>query len=394
MNLPQGFIDRVLGDGRIPDAGGLLRALSEGEPTVAVRYNRLKGAAPAPGADLVPWCPAGEYLPERPSFTLDPRFHQGLYYVQDPSSMAIDAVIRSLNLSSPVSYLDACAAPGGKTTAAIDALPRGSFVLANEAEPARARALCENLTKWGYPEVAVTLGPAQKLGRQLPAGSFDVIAADVPCSGEGMMRKEPKAAEQWSQGLVESCARLQFEIVEGLWPLLRPGGYLIYSTCTFAPEEDEDQVARICAELGAEQLPLPELPGVVGGHFYPHLVRGEGLYIALLRKPGDSPARKLDLRKANVIQRGPGEEFEQKGRAQVPTHAHALRYDLDPGETPAVDVDRETALRYLRREALSLEEDAPRGILLLRYDSRPLGYVNNLGSRANNLLPKALRILH
>lgn len=398
--LPREFGERVLADSSIPNPQGLLDALTSGSPSVAIRHNPLKGSAPAADADTVSWCSLGEYLAERPSFTMDPRFHQGLYYVQDPSSMALEAVIGSLGLTRSVNYLDACAAPGGKTTAAISALPAGSFVVANEAEPARASVLCQNLMKWGYPRVAVTLGPAQRLGR-LPRGLFDVIAADVPCSGEGMMRKDPKAVEQWTPGLVRSCAALQFEIVESLWPLLRPGGYLIYSTCTFAPEEDEDNVARIVAELGAEQLPLPSMPGVVNGHFYPHLVRGEGLYMALLRKPGGdddvAPApeitQKMLERAARLLRWGLGTEWEAKGKTRIPTHALAMRADLERGQWPEVDVELADALRFLHRDALTLPPDTPRGIVLLTYGGHPLGWVNNLGSRANNLLPKELRIL-
>lgn len=391
-NLPAEFCARVLADPGIPNPQGLLDALASGSPSVAVRHNRLKGCAPAAGADLVPWCTAGEYLGERPNFTMDPRFHQGLYYVQDPSSMALGAVIESLGLEGPVNYLDACAAPGGKTTAAIDSLPPGSFVLANEAEPARAAVLCENLMKWGYANTEVTIGPAQKLRKLLPRESFDVIAADVPCSGEGMMRKDPKAVAQWTPGLVASCARLQFEIIESIWPLLKPGGYLIYSTCTFAEAEDEGNVSRIVNELGAEQPALPEFPGVVRGHFYPHLVRGEGLYMALLRKPGESRGLRLDDHRLHVG-RPVGEEYEMKGRERIPTHALAMRADFDAGIYRQVDVDRPTALRFLHRDALALPDGTPRGLTLLTYMGRPLGWVNNLGSRANNLLPKPLRIL-
>ncbi len=391
-NLPEKFVERILGDGNIPNPKGLLDALASGSPSVAIRHNKTKGCSRPSECCPVPWCPEGEYLTERPNFTFDPEFHQGLYYVQDPSSMALSVVIKSLNLSEPVCYLDACAAPGGKTTAAIDALPPDSFILANEADAARANVLCQNLMKWGYPNVAVSLGPAQKLAK-LPAESFDIIAADVPCSGEGMMRKDPKAIEQWSPALVESCARLQFEIIEAIWPLLRPGGFLIYSTCTFARQEDEDNVNRFCTELGAELLPLPEMPGTVNGHFYPHLIEGEGLYIALMRKPGNSPRKPLSLKKAHIIQNGVGEEFELKGRNKIPTHALAMRCDFDPAEYPAVDIDLPTALSFLHRDSLTLPADTPRGITLLTYKSRPLGWVNNLGSRANNLLPKHLRIL-
>ncbi len=391
-NLPEKFVERILGDPNIPNPQGLLDSLVSGSPSVAIRHNRTKGVQRPELADPVPWCAFGEYLSERPNFTLDPKFHQGLYYVQDPSSMAISAVIESLSLTEPVNYLDACAAPGGKTTAAIDSLPPGSFILANEADSARANVLCQNLMKWGYPNVAVTLGPAQKLAK-LPAESFDIIAADVPCSGEGMMRKDPKAVEQWTPALVESCARLQFEIIEAIWPLLRPGGFLIYSTCTFAPQEDEANVARFCSELGAELLPLPSLPGTVNGHFYPHLIRGEGLYIALLRKPGNSLRQPLSLKKANVIQSGVGEEYEMKGRDKIPSHALIQRFDFNPDEYQLVEVDRQTALRFLHRDAITLPDGTPRGLTLLTFESRPLGWVNNLGSRANNLLPKHLRIL-
>lgn len=395
--LPEEFVARILGDSSIPDPQGLLDELASGNPCVAIRHNRLKGSRPADGADLVPWCNRGEYLAERPQFTFDPHLHQGLYYVQDASSMALGAVIESLGLDRPVQYLDCCAAPGGKTTAAIDALPAGSFIVANEAEPARAAALDENLMRWGYPDVAITVGPAQRLGR-LPEGCFDVIGADVPCSGEGMMRKDPKAIEQWNPGLVESCARLQRDILSAVWPLLRPGGYMIYSTCTFAAAEDENQVRWLADEFGAEVMELPPMPGVVNGHFFPHLVRGEGLFMALLRKPGDSvrPARRLtekDLAKATKLLRYGSIDTEPKGRDVIPSHAAAQRYDFDASKWPQAEVDRPAALQFLHRDAITLPEGTPRGLTLLTYDGRPLGWVNNLGSRANNLLPRNLRIL-
>lgn len=394
--LPDEFIARILSDDSIPDPEGLLDRLASGNPSVAIRHNRLKSCRPAPGADLVPWCPDGEYLSERKQFTFDPAFHQGLYYVQDPSSMAISAVIASLGLDRPIVYLDACAAPGGKTTAAIDALPAGSFIVANEADPTRAAVLDENLMKWGYADVAITVGQAQKLAK-LPTGCFDIIAADVPCSGEGMMRKDHKAVEQWTPGLVRACAALQMEIIEAVWTLLRPGGYLIYSTCTFSRNENEDNVNRICTELGAEQLPLPDMPGTVNGHFYPHLVRGEGLYIALLKKHGNEhSARRLtekELAKATRLLRFGSIDTEPKGKEMIPSHALALRADFDPRRYNTIDVDRETALHFLHRDAVTLPADIPRGLTLLTYGDRPLGWVNNLGNRANNLLPKHLRIL-
>jgi 16S rRNA C967 or C1407 C5-methylase (RsmB/RsmF family) len=399
--LPQAFCERVLADASIPNAQGLLDALSAGNPSVAIRYNRRKGLMPEPDAPRVAWwSERSRYFAERPQFTFDPAFHQGRYYVQDASSMAIGAVIESLGLTQPVTYLDACAAPGGKTTAAIDALPDGSFVLANEFEPTRAATLRDNLMKWGYGRVAVTVGDTARL-RRLGADTFDVIAADVPCSGEGMMRKDPQAVAQWSPGLVRRCAELQREILENIWPLLRPGGHLIYSTCTFAAEEDERNVQWLVDELGAELLPLPfpDEWGVVGGHFYPHLIHGEGLYMALLRKSGagrptggNGITEKLLRKAANVMTYG-FETTELKGRDEIPTHALALSTECPRGKFPEVDVDRLTALQFLHRDAITLPPDTPRGMVLLTYQSHPLGWVKNLGNRANNLLPKHLRIL-
>lgn len=398
--LPEAFKQRILTQTpSIPNPQGLLDALSSGSPCVAIRHNRRKHGGPADGANTVPWCDLGEYLPERRRFTFDPAFHQGRYYVQDPSSMSIAAVIASLGLTRPVAYLDACAAPGGKTTAAIDALPDGSFVVANEYDPARADALIENLTRWGATDVAVTVGATDRLARYGEA-TFDVIAADVPCSGEGMMRKEPRAVEQWTPALVEQCAALQRDIVGNLWPMLRPGGYFIYSTCTFSPQENEDNVEWLCHEFGAERLPLPfgETEGVIGGHFYPHLVRGEGLFIALLRKSGenlqpDPSVCEKRLRKATRVAMFGVERTELKGRDEIPTHRAILATDWRRGSLPESEVDTDTALKFLHRDAITLPEGTPRGIVVLTYEGLPLGLVKNLGTRANNLLPKQHRIL-
>ena len=206
----------------------LADTLREGEPAVSVRLNNGKPSdisALFPDSDgKVPWCPSGFYLSERPSFTLDPAFHQGRYYVQEASSMFHRHVVESLvKPGMPVSLLDACAAPGGKTTAAIDALPVGSVVVANEYVPARAAILRENAIKWGFPGIIVTRGDTRDLGKL--RDSFAMFIADVPCSGEGMMRKDPDAVAQWSEDLIEECADRQWEIVGNLWNTLRPGGY-------------------------------------------------------------------------------------------------------------------------------------------------------------------------
>lgn len=448
IQLPQGFVDSMASREPRGDYSRLVEALAAGESPVSVRLNRAKGADESlfDGAERVDWCDDGLYLATRPQFTLDPALHQGLYYVQDASSMAQKAAVaRACNLMDisgrPMRYLDACAAPGGKTTAAIAALPADAFVTANEFDPKRTSILIENLAKWGRPAV-VTRGDASAI-KGLD-NFFDIVAADVPCSGEGMMRKDPKAVAQWSEGLIESCAARQKAIVDSLWRTLRPGGIMIYSTCTFNLPENEDIVAWLIEEHDACALEIPELercaitkadPGCnfSAYHFLPGVIRGEGLFIAMLRKPGDSepvrpkaakfkavkgfeaplhgswlctadgnsvraiPAAHADLTAAvaaamHTVASGI-ELGEIKGRDFIPAQALAMAADLRRGVYAEAEVDRNTALQYLRREAICLDSQAPRGIVLLTYLNRPLGFVKNLGNRANNLYPAQWRIL-
>jgi 16S rRNA C967 or C1407 C5-methylase (RsmB/RsmF family)/NOL1/NOP2/fmu family ribosome biogenesis protein len=419
---------------------GLADALANTAPDVSVRVNTLKHCAVSGEADRVPWCETGYYLGERPQFTIDPALHQGLYYVQDASSMILHTIAKRLTADGePVRWLDACAAPGGKTTAVVDALPQGSLVVANEFDFKRAAALLENVERWGAANVVVSRGDTDKF-RKLP-GFFDIVSVDAPCSGEGMMRKEAVAVQQWSPRLVQQCAELQREILSNVWQALRPGGVLVYSTCTFNRSEDEENVQWIIDELGAEpiDLQLGELPGVMGGvdtdvpcaRFLPGRVRGEGLFVAVLRKDGDAAAVRTALPKGVKPVKAPGDWLQGdytylaeadklravptahlaemlklqstlsvvnygllaatvKGKDYLPTAALARAVDVNAAAWPSVDVDLDTALSYLRGEAVSV--DALRGIVLLTYASRPLGFVKNLGNRANNLLPDNRRI--
>lgn len=437
-------------------ASGITEAIETTEPSVAVRLNPLKcrdkelPPAVADATGKVAWCAEGFYFDERPDFTHDPAMHQGLYYVQDASSMAIGLIISHLTAQAdrPLYYLDACAAPGGKTTAAIAALPYGSFVVANEYDFRRAEILKENVMKWGYPHVAVSRGDTSRF-RRLTA-TFDIVAADVPCSGEGMMRKDAKAAEQWTAGLVKQCAVRQREILSNLWPSLKPGGYLIYSTCTFNTSENEDIIQWLTEEYGAEpvELPLGLFPGAEQPksmlRFFPGRVRGEGLAIGVVRKPDDNQARATTKKsKGNTpgnhkrggiagqvadlltletepissddgeTLRAIGKEHIQfvtqlgktlqlihagieigvaKGNKIVPSQGLALSAALRRGAFAEAEVDLATAIAFLRRESLG-GFDAPRGMLLLTYGGTPLGFVNHLGNRSNNLYPTAWRIL-
>ncbi len=205
------------------------------------------------------------------------------------TTLAVKQAVSLLGLTSGVLLLDACAAPGGKTIAAIDALPPGSMAVANEYVPGRAAILAENLAKWGSPAKMVTRGDTARF-RKLP-GTFDIVMADVPCSGEGMFRKDPEAVRQWTPALVEECAARQREIVANLWETLREGGIFIYSTCTFNRTENEDMLAWLLAEYpDGIHIPL-DIPDGWGPvttdgctHFVPGRVRGEGLTIFMVSK--------------------------------------------------------------------------------------------------------------
>lgn len=436
MDLPEGFLKEI---SKYPELDILKDSLLS-EPEVSVRFNPCK-TVPADYADSprVPWCGEGVYLFERPRFTFDPAFHQGRYYVQDASSMAIAAVLRHL-VDSPVRYLDACAAPGGKVTSALSVLPEGSVTLANEYDFKRADILVENIAKWGNPNVVVSRGDTSRF-RKLTS-MFDIVSVDAPCSGEGMMRKDMHAREQWSEALVKQCASIQREILGNLWCALRPGGYLIYSTCTFNRTENEENVEWLIDEYDAQPIVidgLEAIPTIHGGigcsfpcyRFIPGNVKGEGLFIAVLRKGEDPTAKRpkiqssiksLNDKRINKWLRGqmefiridddvyalPGSNASLmqflvekldvvyvgvhvatiKGKDIIPAHELALSSIIDISSFEVCDMNIEDSIRFLQRDNLVLSDEVKKGYVLLTYNNYPLGFVKNLGPRVNSLLPK------
>ncbi len=300
--LSEKFIDSLK---KLPgvDSEALVRALDT-PPCISLRLNRRKRMVLTefPSMKPVEWCTDGFYLSERPKFTLDPALHAGAYYVQDASSMIYQQIVEKIiGEKERLTVLDFCAAPGGKTTAVINAVPDGTTVVANEYVASRGKILRENLEKWGYPYV-ITTGSSSSQYASLPA-LFDLIAVDAPCSGEGMMRKDEEARRQWNESLVENCSRLQREILSDLIGCLKPGGYLLYSTCTFNIEEDEKNSLFLTEKLGLEPVEIDSLSltgiekagravadGVEALRFMPHLTDGEGLYVSIFRKPQDPDA--------------------------------------------------------------------------------------------------------
>lgn len=327
MKLPEAFCARVVRELGEEEGLALCRALDT-EACVSVRLNPAK-KLPAPSDDRVPWCAAGYYLPQRPLFTLDAAFHAGAYYVQEASSQFVGWLLRDEELRGR-RVLDLCAAPGGKTTLYASLVGPDGLVVANEIDRRRVQALADNVRKWGTGNVVVT---ANEPARFAAAEEwFDVAAVDAPCSGEGMFRKMPEAREEWSEGAVTQCAARQLEILKEAWRTLKPGGLLIYSTCTFNSSEDEGVVEAFGAWAADETEPCGEafMPdekwGIVTGsvgkfrtyHFYPHRTRGEGFFAAVVRKRGRGGGRPAGLRiRPERGRRTPLQPVERRERTEL-----------------------------------------------------------------------------
>lgn len=468
MELPVSFVDytrSLLGDA---EYGRLSEALSAEQP-VSIRLNEAKyPVASSPlsgdGSCRVPWTSAGFYLSRRPTFTFDPLFHAGCYYVQEASSMFVEQALRQYMSTAPVVALDLCAAPGGKSTHVRSLLPEGSLLVANEVIRNRSQILAENLTKWGHPDVVVTNNDPADFAPL--SAFFDVILTDVPCSGEGMFRKDPVAVSEWSPENVDVCWQRQRRILSDIWPCLKPGGLLVYSTCTYNTKEDEENIRWMRDTFGAEILPL-DIPAdwnITGNllagedfpvyRFLPHRTQGEGFFLALLRKPEQEeegleenfqPSRRKSAtscekkkqasaiskeqlafvrrwllspddyelsvvgtsvtafpkaylselsslqQSLRVIQSGVS-LAEAKGKDLIPPHALAMSCLLCTDAFSREEVAYEQAIAYLRKEAIVLSAAAPRGYVLLTYKDVPLGFVKNIGNRANNLYPQEWRI--
>lgn len=245
----------------------------------------------------VPWSSNGYYLKERPSFTLDPLFHAGAYYVQEASSMFLEEALKqTVDLSKPLRVLDLCAAPGGKSTLIQSVISPESLLVSNEVIKTRVNILAENITKWGAANVIVTNNDPKDFQRL--QNYFDVVVVDAPCSGSGLFRKDPNAINEWSENNVAHCAQRQQRILADIMPSLKEGGVIIYSTCSYSKQEDEEIADWLVDEFKVEtlQLKLDESWGIVeaasersgsfGYRFYPDKVKGEGFFIAAFKKPG------------------------------------------------------------------------------------------------------------
>ena len=411
----------------------------------SVRINPYKDIGLFVANEKVLWCSNGVYLKERPVFTLDPAFHAGAYYVQEASSMFLEHLLNSvLPDKKGLRVLDLCAAPGGKSTLIAGLLDKDSLLISNEVIRARASILEENMERWGYMNTWVAGNDPRDFGRL--NGYFDVIVVDAPCSGSGLWRKDARALDEWSEANVQLCSERQQRILADVWPALKEDGILVYATCSYSPQEDEDILDWLAGEYEVQSLPVEikeewgivpvsSSKGMAGYHFFPDKVKGEGFFIAALQKKEDAdelrPIRFKTLHdkkiqqlaghllkdddllfikdKENYCAIRPGHEadihFLQQAvylrktglklgspaaKEWLPDHEVALSIDANTG-LPGINADREQALRYLKREDMGIG-DLEKGWLVVRYNGLGLGWVKSLGNRMNNYLPKHWRI--
>ena len=450
--LPERFVERVRRDLGPEEGAALCRAL-EGESPVSVRLNGAKGM-PAPSDRRVGWSTEGYYLAERPSFTLDPDFHAGRYYVQEASSQFVGHIVEACGGAAGLRVLDLCAAPGGKTTLYASLVGREGLVVANEINRSRAAVLADNVRKWGTGNIAVTVNDPSQVARM--QGWFDVVAVDAPCSGEGMFRKSEEARSEWSEAAVGLCAERQRSILREAWQALRPGGLLLYSTCTFNFTENEEVLRDFAAWAAddlaaAECVPVEKEWGVVCGlegvfqtfRFYPHRAEGEGFFVAAVRKAADAGDRaRMPKPQRNPVAWAENRAMQELSRwvvepasmrfalagdtyygywsaqaeavrmlagvlnvicsgvemgqlfkgALKPAHALALFPALDRSAVSVAELSREEALSYLRRGEVPAERFAE-GMNLVTADGVALGFAKRIGRRCNNMYPNSLRIL-
>ncbi|TKG91910.1 rRNA methyltransferase [Puteibacter caeruleilacunae] len=434
------------------DYDSFKQSLEENSPT-SIRINDKKFNVENHGdaCDNIPWSTNGYYLPKRPSFTLDPLFHAGGYYVQEASSMFLEQVIKQhAKLDTPQKVLDLCAAPGGKSTHLLSLFHPESMVIANEVIKSRSNILAENTSKWGRCNVLVSNNDPRDF-ESLPH-YFDTIVIDAPCSGEGLFRKDPDAVNEWSTDNTQLCEERQQRILANIWESLKPGGLLVYSTCTYNPGENEQNMQWLQQQEELEFLPVETDnswgvqpvstdTGVIGYQFIPHHTKGEGFFICAVRKPDGIPQGGLKSKKSKVyqpdkqtnaelkkwikcdfnyelVQEGDDvfmmpslwykEIYHLKRRLRLvkmgckvceikkrnlnPTHELALSIYMNKANFPHYEATMEEAIKYLQKDVLKLPADAEKGLQTICYNSIPLGWIKNLGNRTNNLYPKEWRI--
>lgn len=452
--IPVGFKEKLTEFMEIHEVEALIESLGTDAPT-SIRINREKWSAHNAFVSLdslpgIRWCDDGFYLPERPRFAEIPQLYAGAFYVQEASSMAIAATKELFDTDDPI-VLDLCAAPGGKSTLMRAIMPENGILISNEIIPNRAHILAENMTKWGHEKQVVTQSAPREWKHFV--NFFDVVVVDAPCSGEGMFRKDMRARDEWSINQVDICVERQKDIIDAAWPLIKPGGFMVYSTCTFNQEENERQVEYIIDKYGGTpfqfQLDLPNMgySKYPCYRFMPHITNGEGLFLAAIQKgflsdsscvqkaknekfpktlkpfdneikvwlvdnetekyfgfehnhflhaiPQEMSSLHERLIKSNITILSEGIAVgEIKGKKWIPTTALVLNRKYKRNSLPECELTKLEAITYLKREAITLPASIEKGIVVVTYKGLPLGIINHLGNRSNNLYPTHWRIRH
>lgn len=449
-HFPKGFISSLQ---QTPgfNAESFVQTHQNADVPTSVRINPAKEVT-LNHSQPVPWCNNAFYLNSRPSFTFDPLFHAGCYYVQEASSMFIDHILHHVynKDKGPVKVLDLCAAPGGKSTLISSAISDDDLLVSNEIIKTRVPVLTDNLNRWGRTNVVVTNNDPKSFARM--KGFFDIIVVDAPCSGSGMFRKDPAAMDEWSEGNVALCQQRQERILADVYPALTEDGYLIYSTCSYSYEEDEAVLDWLCEEFELETVQMPLQPewGIVesqsathkawGYRFYPDKVKGEGLFAACLRKrentgqlqtfrSKNSPKpnyKEIDLLKPYV--QNPADLYFFKlnddwlainkhhrdsletlqyfmylkksgvrlgklaGKELIPDHELAQSLLINKDAFLQTELTHDQAIAYLRKDNFELDTKE-KGWSLMTYQGFVLGWAKLLPNRINNYYPKEIRIM-
>ena len=412
-------------------------------PVNSYRINTKKiSSSPFENATPVPWCNNGFYNEHRPRYAHHPYWHGGAFYVQEASSMFLQYALKEvLPLRENLSVLDLCAAPGGKSTLIASLLNKSSVLVSNEVIKSRVNVLQENIMKWGNSNSIITNSDSQQFSRLPPI--FDCIVVDAPCSGSGLFRKDPNALNEWSDNNIQLCTERQQRIVRNVLPALKDNGVLVYSTCSYSPEENEMMVNWLCRKYDLEKIAInvPEAWNIINSEagcyrFYPYLVQGEGFFISLLRKKVKEETLKFNIgqtlkkikpeerftkflnedfeffihnetlfaatesvittteilrqNKINLIQCGV-EAGQQKGDKFIPAHALALNEALNKN-IESLAVDETTAMQYLRKQTINI--DSGMGYKVLSYEGVNLGWINVIQNRINNMYPTHWRLVN
>ncbi|HRT90063.1 MAG TPA: rRNA cytosine-C5-methyltransferase [Bacteroidales bacterium] len=441
--FPETFIKRLETQGYI-DSDPLLEAMGRPSP-VSIRLNPLKWSRVPAGSDRVPWCSTGHYLTSRPSFTADPLFHSGCYYPQEASGMFLEEIFNQcFSGRDHLRVLDLCGAPGSKSTHLSALLGSKGYLIANEVIRSRAAVLAENITRWGIPNTLVTNNDPAGFSRL--EGFFDLIVVDAPCSGEGMFR-DPVARREWSEKNAELCQRRQRRIISDVWPALKENGILVYSTCTFNPAENEENIKWLTGNMQAENLRInissfPEITeinyeGITGYGFIPGRVKGDGFFVSVVRKNESSGSLKIIKRKitkqvskeeqktaeeltggvcgtilktGDVLYHTPPEHDEYltlSGLLRIVNPGtglfrlvngetlpeHSLGVSVLPGKNiyPVIELNYDQAVSYLKKENVGIDARG-KGWYIAAYRGCSLGFLKSTGTRFNNYLPVNLRI--